>query len=157
MDIKIRKAKESDAEIIAAIASEEWTEIYNGYKVLLGDDIYSEVYNNPLKEKAESVKAAVLTGNAFVAEIDGVIGAFATYSINSRTGTLSNNAVSLKYRGMGIAQMLYNCIFEEMKKLEVNIVKVSTGLDDAHTSARKAYEKAGFKVGLPQIIYYKKL
>lgn len=157
MNIKIRKAKERDAEIIAEIASEEWVEIYNGYKALLGDDIYSEVYKNPLKEKAEAVKNAVLTGNAFVAEIDGVIGAFATFSINCRTGTLSNNAVSVKYRGVGIAQMLYNSVFEEMKKLGVEVVKVSTGLDDAHRSARKAYEKAGFKVGLPQIIYYKKL
>ena len=142
MDIKIRKAKEADAEIVAAIACEGWTNIYDGYKVLLGDDIYSEVYKNPLNDKAEAVKKSVLAGNVFVAEIDGVIGAFASYSVNGKTGTLSNNAVSADYRGMGIAQMLYNCIFEEMKKLGVNIVKVSTGLDDAHAPARKAYEKA---------------
>lgn len=158
MNIIIRKATYADAEVTAKIARDEWAGIYDGYRALLGDDIYDSLYQSPLDKKSDSIKNFILTGgNAYVAEADGVVCAFATYSINGNIGTLSNNAVSADFRGNGIASMLYNHIFEEMKSVGIDTVCVSTGLDDAHASARRAYEKMGFKVGLPKITYYKKL
>ena len=36
-------------------------------------------------------------------------------------------------------------------------ITVTTGLDDGHAPARRAYEKAGFEKNLPSLTYYKKL
>ena len=36
-------------------------------------------------------------------------------------------------------------------------VRVTTGADDAHAPARRAYEKAGFEKSLSSVTYYKKL
>jgi len=36
-------------------------------------------------------------------------------------------------------------------------VKVTTGLDDKHAPARRAYEKIGFTKNLPSVTYYKEL
>ena len=157
MDIIIRKATAADAENVAKIAVEAWSGIYEGYRAQLGDDIYNEVFKNPLEAKAERVKASVIGGNVFVAELDGVLCGFATFGISGKIGLLSDNAVSSEFRGMGIASKLHNRVFEEVKNLGAEIVNVSTGLDDAHAPARRSYEKDGFEVGLPKITYYKKL
>lgn len=157
MNIIIRKANESDIEEVAKIVREAWKPIYEGFRTQLGDDIYEAVYRNPLDEKEETVKSFVLDDTVFVAEKDGVLCGFASFGISGKLGLLTYNAVSEKFRGMGIAAKLHNRVFEELKNLGAEIVHVSTGLDDAHASARRAYEKDGFKVGLPKITYYKKL
>lgn len=157
MDIIIRKATASDAENVAKITREAWTPIYEGFRTQLGDDIYESVYKNPLDEKEEVVKSFVLDGSVFVAEIDGVLCGFASFGISGKIGLLTYNAVSENFRGKGIAAKLHNRVFEELKNLGAEIVHVSTGLDDAHASARRAYEKDGFEVSLPKITYYKKL
>ena len=77
--------------------------------------------------------------------------------IKTKTGEIGNNALSFDYKGKGIAQQVYNFIFEELKKLGAKMVIVTTGLDDGHIPARKAYEKAGFKCNLKSITYYKEI
>lgn len=44
-----------------------------------------------------------------------------------------------------------------MKNEGMIYATVSTGLDDAHTPARRAYEKADFDKALENVRYYKEL
>lgn len=38
----------------------------------------------------------------------------------------------------------------------VTVCKISTGLDDAHATARRAYERAGFSIQRHDVTHYKK-
>jgi GNAT superfamily N-acetyltransferase len=65
--------------------------------------------------------------------------------------------VSSEFRGKGIGPRQYEFIFEKLKSLGAIAVKVTTGFDDAHAPARRAYEKAGFCANTKSITYFKKL
>ena len=159
MDIKIRVATPEDADAVARIASECWTDIYNGFKEQMGEDIYRDVYpTDPIFEKGERMRSVVLEGRVFVAESNGEICGFSSYYFENPTlGSLKDNAVSAKYKGHGIAAMLYEAVFEKLRSLGCKTVRVGTGLDEAHAPARRAYEKAGFVTRVESVSYYKKL
>ena len=154
----IRKATLNDANRIEAIARQQWAVIYQEYRNRIGDELFEINFPNALDRKATAVIKALETGRCFVAEVDGVVAGFAFYNVNesAKSGEICNNGVDSDYKGRGIAGKLYNAIFEEIKALGCIAVKVSTGLDDAHAPARRAYEKAGFSLNLPTIMYYMK-
>ena len=93
----------------------------------------------------------------FVAELEGQICGFATFRVEGVLGTLSENAVASAFRGRGIARLLYERVFAQLKEAGCQAVSVTTGLDDAHGPARRAYEKMGFEKALPSIRYFRKL
>ena len=157
-EIKIRRAKASDAEFIGKLIVEAWEPIYEGFRSQLGDAVYATVYpGTPAEAKAARFMAEAGTGNMLVAEIDGEICGFATFHYDGEIGVLSENAVSPRYKGRGISGKLYESVFDELRNLGCKIVRVVTGLDEAHASARRAYEKAGFSVSLSSINYFKEL
>lgn len=156
MDIMIRRASASDGDAIAAIAKEAWRPIFEGYRTQLGEEIFRFLYpEDPLEKKQEEVRRAAAGDACFVAEYEGKVVGFATYFIEGKLGVLGNNAVSM--RGKGIAGMLHERIFEEMRAIGCTAVRVRTGLDEAHAPARRAYEKDGFTNTLSDITYFKML
>lgn len=162
-NIIIRHSRESDVDRIVEIALKQWAAIYSTYKELIGEDLYEIWFKNQEQRKADTVtKNALDFEHCIVTEIDGFVVAFAAFSIyNSPSGelvgTLSNNAVDSDFGGRGIGTKQYEYIFEIMRNAGCVSVNVSTGLDDGHAAARRAYEKVGFEKGLPEIKYYKKL
>ena len=158
-DIIFRSSTALDVDAAVAIAVEQWAPIYEEYRKMLGEEIYSFVFADRINLKAENVRRGVLdTEHCIIAECEGEVCGFCTFVINENgVGTIKSNAVSSKRRGRGIAGMMYGRVMEIMRAEGCRAVEVHTGLDDAHAPARKAYEKAGFEVGLPSIVYYKKL
>ena len=61
------------------------------------------------------------------------------------------------WQGRGIAPRLYEYVFERLRERGMRYVKVHTGGDPAHAPARRAYQKAGFEIALPQVDYYREL
>ena len=157
--IIVRKSNLDDVDEIVDIAIAQWKAIYEEYHDLLGDEIYSSVFSYALLKKAEIVRKGALDSNhCVVAECDGVICGFCCFEITENgVGVISNNAVSSDFRGKGIAGKLYDRVLDDMRSAGCHTAKVQTGLDNAHAPARRAYEKAGFEVGLPSLVYYKKL
>lgn len=156
-EITVRAAVAADAEAAAEIARECWSDIYDGYLLQLGEELYSLIYDDPLSVKAERIRDAVLSGRAFVAICEEEICGFATYLAEGKEGALKDNAVSAKYKGRGIAKMLYEAVFEKLRSEGCAVCRVGTGLDEAHAPARRAYEKAGFEKSLQSVTYFKKL
>ena len=157
-EVKIRDALPSDITAACEIAKECWADIYEGYKKQLGDEIYDIVYSvDPLLTKAAKIKSAIEEGRVFVAECDGRICGFSSFTVDGKVGILNENGVKSSFRGMGIAQKLYDAVFERLCDAGCEVVRVGTGLDDAHAPARRAYEKAGFEASLSSIVYYKKI
>lgn len=156
--VKIRKALPSDITAACEIAKECWADIYAGYREQLGDEIYDIVYSvDPLLTKAAKIKSAIEEGRVFVAECDGRICGFSSFTVDGKLGYLKENGVSSAFRGRKIATKLYDAVFERLREAGCEAVRVGTGLDDAHAPARRAYEKAGFEASLSSITYYKKL
>ena len=153
----IRRATKADSDAVLNIACRCWEIIYDGYRQILGDELYAQIYNQPLEAKMRDIIQEMLEDRTFVAELDGVICGFASYRIDGTTGVVGHNAVLPEYKGRGIAGRLYEYVFEQFRAHGCTLATVLTGLDDGHAPARRAYQKMGFEVGLPSIRYYKKL
>lgn len=161
MDIKeiIREATADDTDTLIKIAVNEWRAIYEGYREQLGDEIFPLFFDDYENIKADQIRENMRHGNVYVTECDGRIAGFFhfTYLEDKKIGILLNNAVSGEYRGRGIGGRQYEAAFDMLRKLGALAVQVTTGLDDAHAPARRAYEKAGFSASTSSITYYKKL
>ena len=153
----VRRATHADADAVKDIVRLCWTVIYDGYRQILGNEIYERIYDQPIAAKMNSVLQEITEERTFVAEIDGTVCGFVSYRFDGELGIIGHNAVMPEYKGRGIAGKLYARVFEEFRAHGCTMATVLTGLDDGHASARKAYEKIGFEVGLPSIRYYKKL
>ena len=159
MHIQIKRYEEAFKCEVEKIAIEAWTPIRASFKNQLGADIYNFVFDNWQEKKKEVVVDELSSVYGYVVLVDGNVAGFFSfyYDEKTKTGEIGNNALSFDYKGKGIAQQVYNFIFEELKKLGAKMVIVTTGLDDGHIPARKAYEKAGFKCNLKSITYYKEI
>ena len=149
----IRPATEADAETVVAIALAEWEAIYQGYRAQLGDDLFSVFFSDYKAQKEGGIRANLASGTMYVTECDGVIAGFIHYAYDAKTriGTISNNAVSGNFRGMGIGPRQYEFVFGLLREQGAVGVRVTTGLDDGHAPARRAYEKAGFKANTQSV------
>lgn len=155
--VTVRVAAVGDTERIAEIVRDGWEDIYNGYRTQLGDDIYDTIYNSPIGVKAEKIANFVKEGRVLVAELDGCVCGFASYLVEGSVGALKDNAVARSARGHGVAKALYEAVFDRLRAAGCTVVRVGTGLDEAHAPARRAYIKAGFTAKLESVTYYKKL
>ncbi len=50
--------------------------------------------------------------------------------------------------------MMYNFVMDRFREAGLKYAQVRTGLNDAQTGARRAYEKAGFNIERKEVIYY---
>ena len=159
LTLSIRPATEADADAVAAIAVAEWEAIYQGYRAQLGDEVFYTFFPDHKAQKERGVRLNLASGTMYVTECEGKIAGFIhyVYDAASRTGTISNNAVSGEFRGRGIGPRQYEFVFERLREQGAVGVRVTTGLDEGHAPARRAYEKAGFEANTKAITYYKKL
>ena len=138
--LSIRPATEADAEAVVAIAIAEWEAIYQGYRAQLGDEIFYRFFPDHKAQKASNVCANLRSGTLYVTEIDGRVAGFIhyVYDESSKIGTISNNAVSGEFRGMGIGPRQYEFVFGLLRERGAIGVRVTTGLDEGHAPARRA-------------------
>ena len=155
-EIKIIAPHVDYIEAAAEIAAKAWLPIREVNKKLLGEDIYNFLHTNWQDAKKNAVRNSLNEGRGFIALCDDKVVGFTTYNIdeNTKIGEILNNAVSPDVRGLGIAGKLSNEVLNLFKEKGCIAAQVSTGLDDGHAPARKAYEKLGFSKGLPQVEYY---
>ncbi len=155
----IRQATAADADSLVAIARNEWAAIYDGFRDQLGEEIFSVFYPDPGAAKEAQIRRNVASGTCYLTVLDGEIAGFIhfTYDAASGLGTISNNAVAASFRGRGIGPRQYEFVFGLLRSLGAKGVRVTTGLDEGHAPARRAYEKAGFEAKTESVTYFKKL
>lgn len=157
--VSLREGRAGDAEAAVAIALAAWAPLHEDVRALFGDDLYLTLHSHWQDRKAEQVSAAFrgdANTRAAVAEIDGRIVGFVTFSPRNRDGIgeIGNNAVHPDFRGRGIGPAMYRYVFAELQRAGVRFVAVSTGGDPFHAPARRAYEKVGFATSFPGVTYY---
>ena len=72
-------------------------------------------------------------------------------------GTILNNAVDPAAQGQGVGTAMYERVLTLFRDAGMEYARVHTGLDEGHAPARRAYEKAGFDLSIPDVTYYQKL
>ena len=159
--INIRLAKDDDLENIKQIAVEAWKPIYESFRNSMGDEIFSAIHSDWQADKSAQVVGHYKSYPEYtlVMEYDDQIVGFITYNLFEckKLGIIGNNAIHPKYQGKGLGIMQYQRVLEIFKEKGMLYAEVNTGLDEAHTPARVAYEKVGFKPVFSSIRYYKKL
>ena len=74
-----------------------------------------------------------------------------------KIGIISNNAVDPCCGVKGVGQEMYRAVLEYFRKAGMLLAQVTTGLDEAHAPARRAYERAGFGLHTESVTYTMKL
>ena len=161
-EVIIREVKAEDVRRAAEIAVAAWTPIYELRRQTMGEKLFAALHRDWKKRKAGQIVAACSPKSGRivrVAERNGHVVGFITFTVDKETGVgeIGNNAVDPQSQGMGIGGKMYQVALDEMRKHGIRFVQVSTGGDQSHAPARRAYERAGFNIQLPSVTYYRKL
>lgn len=157
--ITIERFKEEYADSVGKIAVDAWTGIHKSARESLGEELYKAFNTGWQERKTKAVLEEMRGERGYVVKVDGEVAGFISYQANfeNKSGMICNNGVSSNFRGLGIGPKMYNFVFEKMKEEGLLYAQVTTGLDDGHAPARKAYQKAGFEKNRPSVTYFKKL
>ena len=157
MEIKIVPCKEEYIADCVRISVTAYEYIHDKYADHLGRALHDAVMADWRPAKARSIEEQQRGEHAIVALADGEVAGFASWYDGKYCGQVGNNAVDPKYRGNGIAGLLYHHVLDDMRRHGYRYAFVQTGLDDGHAPARRAYGKVGFTKGLPYMTYYQVL
>lgn len=156
----MREYRPGDLEAVMAIANAGWREIRKMSRAALGDRI-ADILNpaGDAESKGLQVKNQIDSGlyGIAVCEHDNEVVGFVTYKHDDTFGEICNNAAKIGTGLKGIGQTMYKFVLDEFRKAGVKVVKVTTGMDYAHSPARKAYERAGFTRHLDSTTYFMEL
>lgn len=153
----IRFCQESDLERVCEIAKKAWTKIFDYLEGAYGKELYNTVNPDCRNSKTPWVHSffAEHPDWLYVAERNGQVVGFIGIMINPRTktGTITNNAVDPDCGEKGVGQEMYKAVLERFRAEGLRAAMVTTGGDPAHAPARRAYERAGFKLKTEQVFY----
>jgi len=157
-EIKIRKVNENDYLRIKKIVSNIWG---MGFDALM-EERYGKIKNKPWKEITGEKVINTLKSfepNVWVTEIDNIVVGFfsCTFDKEKKIGEITYNGVSPEAKGNGIGTKQMNYLINNFKKKGMEILIVSTGLNEGHAPARRMYEKVGFKEISRSITYTMKI
>ena len=157
----IRGYKKGDLPVMVAIARNAWKNIYNMYQDTYGDELFSLLIPDKDTAKEQQINHHALHHPdwIYICEENGTIAGFITFSIDHerKIGQIGNNAVDPECGLKGIGQQMYGEVFKRFKGEGMLYAQVTTGLDDSHLRARRAYERAGFNIKKEDVTYFKKL
>lgn len=157
----IRPFRPADLPVIMDIGNRAWKPIYDMYQRLRGDDLFTLLTPDRDTAKGSQVKhhAEHTPERILICEEAGRIVGFLTFHLDREKGiaTIGNNAVDPACELKGIGQQMYQAAFARFRQEGMRFAKVTTGLDEAHAPARRAYERAGFNVRQEDVTYYMKL
>jgi len=159
MNIKIIPCEKTHIEDAIELAYLSWQPIYDCYRETLGEKMFDILHKDWKEQKRQRIYIGLTSGRGYVALADGQLAGFIFYVIDDakKVGTIEENAVNPKFRALGIAQKMYDFVFDKMRQEGMVCAMVSTGLDEAHAPTRRAYEKAGFDRSLTSVRYYREL
>jgi GNAT superfamily N-acetyltransferase len=156
--IQIRPVHADDHMRLDDIRRAAFTPVFASFRQILGAELADIAQANSDAEQAQylaSILAPDSEWELYVATQDDLVVGFVSMHLNHTTtvGEIGLNAVHPDWAGAGIGTMLYTFALDRMRTAGMRAATVSTGGDDSHAPARRAYQKAGFAVGIPSIWY----
>ncbi|MHA7871449.1 MAG: GNAT family N-acetyltransferase [Hyphococcus sp.] len=161
-DYRIRPFVPDDLPALHEIREASFAPVFQSFRSIVGEKIASVAFASAEAEQGELLDKICAAGSGhkvFVAESGRRPVGFCTVSFDhaSTVGEIDLTAVHPGHQGRGVGAMMFDYAFDLMREAGMTVATVSTGGDPSHAPARRAYEKAGFSVGLPSVYYYRTL
>ena len=160
--VLIRSVKMEDASRLEVVRRAAFAPVFASFRALLGEELFQLTQARADEAQAEYLASLLVPASewqVYVAERDGLVAGFVSLQLNPDTaiGEIGLNAVHPDWAGAGIGAALYTFAVAHLRAAGMRVATVATGGDPSHASARRAYEKAGFNVGIPSIWLCQKL
>ena len=158
----MRPFEPRDLDNVLDIAVAAWQPIFASMRDIVGEELFNLVQPDPDGKKRERITEASSPDDPreiWIAELDEKLAGFITIHMypDRKVAEIGNNAVTPEFQGRGIGSEMYAFALQRMRDSGMNTAVVTTGGDDAHAPARRAYEKAGFSGAVPSVEYHIKL
>ncbi len=161
----LRHAREEDLAAIDALTVSGYTAIQESFVAMLGEDLYEAVQADPgqtwqARKVAQNRRLfAEHPDQLWVLDEAGEVFGYVSFWLvpDRHYGHLDNNAVDARRAGRGWATFMYRHVLDRFRELGLRYAHVDTGLDDAHISARRAYEAVGFDRSVPTVDLWQRL
>ena len=161
-DCSIRAFEQDDLPALHGIREAAFKPVFQSFRSILGEKIAAVALASAEKEQGaflDTICAADSKHKVFVAERDGELIGFCTVSFDedSKVGEIDLNAVRPDQQGKGVGAKMFEHALDLMREAGMKVATVGTGGDPSHAPARRAYEKAGFVPGIPNVYLYRML
>lgn len=157
----MRAFEPGDLATLVDIGNRAWRGIYQMFRETYGDELFEITVPDEKTAKGEQVRSHCERHPewVFVCEEEGRIVGFVTFVLDREKGIgeIGNNAVDPECGLKGIGQQMYRAVLRYFGEQGMRYARVSTGMDDAHAPARRAYERAGFDIRHENVTYFAKL
>lgn len=156
---EIRPARAEDMHAVCDIAKRAWERVHDSFRTMMGTEMHDALCANWKDDKAAQIRNHFERAPEWVYVVtsaDGAVAGFVTFRIekDKSLGTIGNNAIDPDVQGHGLGTAMYEYTLEIFRQKGLRFATVHTGMDVGHAPARKAYERAGFNVALPEVTYY---
>jgi ribosomal protein S18 acetylase RimI-like enzyme len=136
----------ADLQNIRAVAFQP---VFRSLRALLGDEVARFAMMSAETEQAKLLDGLCAAGSqsrVYVATLNGKPVGFVSVTLDEATkvGEIGLNAVHPDFAGRGIGSELLGFALQDMRNAGMAVAAVSTGSDESHAPARRAYDKAGF-------------
>jgi ribosomal protein S18 acetylase RimI-like enzyme len=154
--VLIRPSRADDLPRLQVIRHAAFAPVFASFRALLGDELYGLAQRRSDEEQGDLL-ASMLAPDAawqlYTAEQAGAIVGFVSVQMNAETamGEIGLNAVDPAHAGAGVGTAMYDFALARMREAGMRVATVSTGGDDSHAPARRAYEKVGFTASIPSV------
>jgi ribosomal protein S18 acetylase RimI-like enzyme len=163
--VVLRHARAEDLPAIDLLTVEGYASIQESYVAMIGEETYAAVRHRPeltWEERKCAQNRELFDAHpdqVWVLDREGEVIGYVTYWLfpDKQYGHIDNNAVRADEAGRGWATFMYRHVLERFRTLGLRFAHVDTGLDDAHTPARRAYEAVGFDRKVPGVEYWQDL
>ena len=158
----IRAFESQDLGRLHEIREEAYKPVFRSFRNIVGERIAAVALAHAEREQGEFLDEICQPDSAhevFVVERGAEIVAFCSISLNQKTkvGVIDLNAVHPDCQGGGVGTWMYEYGLERLRTAGMLVAEVGTGGDSSHAPARRAYEKAGFGPGIPNVYLYQEL
>ena len=158
----IRAFEPQDLLRLHEIREAAYRPVFKSFRSLVGEKIAAVALANAEREQGEFLDEICKANSAhevFVVEHDAQIVAFCSITCNQETkvGVIDLNAAHPDCQGKGVGTWMYEYAVEQLRGAGMRVAEVGTGGDPSHAPARRAYEKAGFGPGIPNVYLYQEL
>lgn len=162
IDLKFRLATHQDLPRLQDIRRAAFAPVFTSFRAILGDEIY-ELAQRRDDDAQEGLLTSLLAADSvwqvYAAEHGEQCVGFVSIRLDQAAclGELGLNAVDPAHAGKGIGTAMYAFALAHMREAGMKVATVGTGGDPSHAPARRAYEKVGFRVGIPSVWMCSKL
>ena len=160
--LTIRPATQSDLTAMHRVRSAAFTPIYASFRSLLAETTAELVFATAEVDQGAYLDKIAQPGpdhGILVAIVNKELVGFCAYALDRKrqVGMINLNAVDPAQASQGIGSALYARALEIFQEEGMRAAQVSTGGDESHAPARRAYEKVGLVEAVPSVLLCRSL